>query len=203
MGIPLTATLADADGGVTGTTWQWSSADTASGTFADISGATSATYRPAEADLEKYLKATAAYTDSLDAGKSASATTASAVTVVDRVLVDNISNLQMHQDQRGRGGNHPAGTPTNLSGVPASVTFDRESSGEWRCHGAKPNTVYLHRNLGHRTDDDLEQVEMQVKLRHASGTLDRYGEDVEITAGNGYVVGDGGDHRFHHRRPAP
>ena len=132
MGIPLTATLADADGGVTGTTWQWSSADTASGTFADISGATSATYRPAEADLEKYLKATASYTDSLDAGKSASATTASAVTVVDRVLVDNISNLQMLLGStvassgmpglasRFMTGNHPAGY--KLSDVTIAVS---------------------------------------------------------------------------------
>ena len=38
MGIPITATLTDDDGGVTGTTWQWSSSDTAGGTFTDITG---------------------------------------------------------------------------------------------------------------------------------------------------------------------
>ena len=89
MGIPLTATLTDADGTITGTTWQWSSSDTADGTFTDITGAASARYRPAEADLEKYLKATATYADAGGAGKSASATAANAVHVVVRAFVDN------------------------------------------------------------------------------------------------------------------
>ena len=39
LGVEITATLADADGGVSGASWQWSSADSASGTFTDISGA--------------------------------------------------------------------------------------------------------------------------------------------------------------------
>ena len=79
MGIPMTATLTDADGSISGTTWQWSSSDTASGTFADISGATSATYRPAEADLTKFLKVTASYTDGHGPDKSATATATKAV----------------------------------------------------------------------------------------------------------------------------
>ena len=116
MGIPLTATLADDDGGITGTTWQWSSSDTASGTFTDITSATSATYRPAEADLQKYLKATASYTDSLGSGKSASATTTSAVIVEERSFLDNIGHLSVFSYRGGPGiasrfrtGGHPAG----------------------------------------------------------------------------------------------
>ena len=93
MGIPITATLTDDDGGVTGTTWQWSSSDTAAGTFTDISSATAATYRPAEADLEKFLKATASYTDAGGSGKSASGTAANAVHVVDRRFVNTHTRI--------------------------------------------------------------------------------------------------------------
>ena len=82
QGVPLTATLTDADGGVTGEMWQWSNSDTATGTSTDISGATSAAYTPAETDLDKYLKATVSYDDNHGSGKSASATTANAVGVV-------------------------------------------------------------------------------------------------------------------------
>ena len=71
VGVAITATLTDPDGGVTGTTWLWSSSDTLDGTYAAISGATSASYTPVAADHGKYLKATASYTNALAAGKSA------------------------------------------------------------------------------------------------------------------------------------
>ena len=118
MGIPLTATLTDDDGEVSGTTWQWSSSDTASGTFADISGAASATYRPAETDLEKYLRATASYTDSLASGKSASGTSTSAVNIVSDIwFLNNINTAHSTEfasggpgiTQQFTTGGHPAG----------------------------------------------------------------------------------------------
>ena len=59
----LTATLADPDV-VSGTpNWQWSKSDTMNGTFSNINGATSATYTPADTEVNKYLKATATYRD--------------------------------------------------------------------------------------------------------------------------------------------
>ena len=70
-GYAVTATLTDPDGGVTGTTWQWVSAASATGTFTDISGATSATYTPVDGDVSSYLRATASYEDALGPGKSA------------------------------------------------------------------------------------------------------------------------------------
>ena len=93
MGIPMTATLTDPDGSISGTTWQWSSSATASGTFADISGATSATYSPAEADLTKFLRATASYTDALASGKSAMATAANAVRASRVHIVSTLSQV--------------------------------------------------------------------------------------------------------------
>ena len=71
IGVELTATLTDSDGGVpdprelTGVTWQWaiSDDDDPDGTFEDISGATSDTYEPTAGDRFMYLRATAMYTD--------------------------------------------------------------------------------------------------------------------------------------------
>ena len=77
--VQVTATLTDPDG-VTGTTaWQWSRSDSQSGTYAPISSATSATYTPLDEDMEKFLKARASYDDDEDTGKTAEATTTSAV----------------------------------------------------------------------------------------------------------------------------
>ena len=135
MGIPITATLADDDGEITGTTWQWSSSDTASGSFTDITGAASATYRPAEADLTKFLQATASYTDSLGSGKSASATSTSAVTVVEgRVLLDTNSHRIFSTAAGGPGittlfktGNHPEGYKLSDVSMEVSGAFSTDT----------------------------------------------------------------------------
>ena len=77
----LTATLGDPDGGVTGVTWQWARDNTTGGTFDDIiSGATSESYTPVDADTDMYLRVTASYTDGHGTGKSTSAVSDYAVT---------------------------------------------------------------------------------------------------------------------------
>ena len=64
VGTALTAELMDSDVVTAGTvTWQWSRSMTMDGTFMDINGATSMTYRPVAADDGHYLKAKAMYTD--------------------------------------------------------------------------------------------------------------------------------------------
>ena len=70
----ITATLEDVDGGVTGKTWQWATASSrtsSSWTNATGTGSTSATYTPVNADVNKYLRATASYTDGQGSGKTA------------------------------------------------------------------------------------------------------------------------------------
>ena len=80
-GMELTATLSDDDGGVMDYTWQWSrSMDMSS--WMDISGATSMSYTPVEADDGYYLRATVMYTDAYGSGKSAMDTTTSKVNAV-------------------------------------------------------------------------------------------------------------------------
>ena len=79
VGQVITATLTDEDGGMTGQKWQWSSSETETGTYDDISGATSASYTPkmtvkddpattdvneaVAGDEGKYLRATVMYRD--------------------------------------------------------------------------------------------------------------------------------------------
>ena len=83
VGAALTASLTDPDGSVSNETWQWARSDTQGGPYADISGATSASYTPVSADVDKYLWATASYNDGYNtdpnAKTSAQGVTANAV----------------------------------------------------------------------------------------------------------------------------
>ena len=78
-GEELTAAVTDIDGAVSNLTWQWARGDSATGSFSDISGATSADYTSVAADVGKYLQATASYTDPEGSGKTANAVTSGAV----------------------------------------------------------------------------------------------------------------------------
>ena len=75
----LTATLDDPDDGVTGETWTWEKSADGSSNWTVISTATSDSYTPVAADEDKYLKATASYTDGEGSGKSAEAVSANPV----------------------------------------------------------------------------------------------------------------------------
>ena len=88
-GTVLTATLSDDDGGVADVTWQWSRSMTMDGTYENISGATSMTYDPVAGDDGYYLRAMAMYSDEYGSGKSAEATTTSAVSAdPNQALID-------------------------------------------------------------------------------------------------------------------
>ena len=73
-GTPLTATLEDGDGGVTGEMWQWARSENGRTGWTNISGAASSSYTPTVADEDFYLRATVTYTDRRG-GKSAEAVT--------------------------------------------------------------------------------------------------------------------------------
>ena len=74
-GTPLTATLEDGDGGVTGEVWQWARSENGRTGWTNISGAASSSYTPTVADEDSFLRATVTYTDRRGAGKSAEAIT--------------------------------------------------------------------------------------------------------------------------------
>ncbi len=75
VGVALTATLTDPDGGVTGVTWVWARSSDLSAWTA-IRGAASNSYTPVDADKGGYLRVTASYADGHGLGKSALATSA-------------------------------------------------------------------------------------------------------------------------------
>ena len=70
-GVPLTATLEDPDNSGT-PTWQWERNNGREG-WETIDGATAASYTPTAADGDRYLRATATYTDDFGSGKTAKA----------------------------------------------------------------------------------------------------------------------------------
>ena len=102
-GTPLTATLEDGDGGVTGQMWQWARSEDGRTGWINISGATSSSYTPTEADEDFYLRATVTYTDRRGAGKSAEG-----ITDRRRVPSENRRpSLPIHRDRPAhRAGEH-------------------------------------------------------------------------------------------------
>ena len=88
VGRTVAASLADADGGVSNSSWQWEKSPSGE-TWAQISGATSGSYRAVEGDLGSRLRATVSYDDGHGSGKSAISPATSEVTpppVVDITL---------------------------------------------------------------------------------------------------------------------
>ena len=67
---PVTATVSDPDGSVSGATWTWERSPNGSD-WENISGETSASYTPVTADINHLLWATALYTDRRGSGKTA------------------------------------------------------------------------------------------------------------------------------------
>ena len=78
VGVQLTAELDEGDEEVV-TGWQWARGASATGNFTNISGATSNTYTPDEADVGNFLRITVNYTDATFGLDSLNAVSASAV----------------------------------------------------------------------------------------------------------------------------
>ena len=76
VGSALEATLEDADGSVSGLTWTWERSTSRSSGWSPIAGAAARSYTPVGADLNHYLRVTAAYTDGEGTGKDAVAVSA-------------------------------------------------------------------------------------------------------------------------------
>ena len=76
---PLQATLADGDGNVSGSRWQWARSANGLTGWTNISGATSSSYTPKEEDGNFYLRASVTYTDRRGGRKSAEAVTSGPV----------------------------------------------------------------------------------------------------------------------------
>ena len=79
VGTPLTATLEDDDGSISGQTWRWSRSSNGRTNWIPITGANSSSYTPQQYDSDFFLRARVTYTDNRGSGKDASAVTAQKV----------------------------------------------------------------------------------------------------------------------------
>ena len=111
VGTALSASLSDPDGTVSGTTWQWARADTSTGAFADITDVTSASYTPVAADLNKYLRATASYTDPEGSGKSAAGVSANPVLALPNTLPTFSDSTVTRSVDENTAAGHAIGAP--------------------------------------------------------------------------------------------
>ena len=101
----LTASVTDIDGTLlSDVTWQWARGSLASGTFADIIGATSASYTPEVADLSQYLRVTATYTDLQGPDKTALAVTSGAIAPSNSDPTFSAENIRLYLDENTAGG---------------------------------------------------------------------------------------------------
>ena len=120
-GVEATASVTDPDGTVSSPSWRWARGDTATGSFSNISGATSASYTPVATDVGKYLRATVTYTDPEGSGKTASAVSSGAV---------GASNAEPTFDDGAmttRTLPENSGTGTNVGGVVAATDGDSDT----------------------------------------------------------------------------
>ena len=99
VGVPITATLKDDDGGVYGEMWQWYDGDFAADNPATnaIAGATSDTYAPKAGDIGNTLTAVVTYRDAAGADTDDSANAVAAAAV----LRDTRNKVPVFKDSKG------------------------------------------------------------------------------------------------------
>ena len=141
VGVAVTATLNDPDGGRSNASWQWKTAETAAGAGQDISGATGGSYTPVSGDQGKHLWATVTYDDVHGVGKSA--TSPRFVVGAARVRSDNGGGNDNPGNNEGEDLNQPPnGGPSKAVSQTISVAY---GSANYRVNegGAAQVTVRL------------------------------------------------------------
>ena len=101
-GRAIRATLHDRDKGVIGKTWQWARSANRNGGWADISGATSARYRPSNADAGMYLQARVSYDDAHGSSKRAQGVSTNEIPTPDIRVASLVSGLSIPGTSRSR-----------------------------------------------------------------------------------------------------
>ena len=149
-GTPLTATLEDGDGGVTGEEWQWARSPNGRGGWTNISGANSGSYTPTMADEDFFLRATVTYSDRRGAGKSTEAITGR------RVPSENRSPtfLSTEDGQRTVAENTRSGRDI---GAPVAAVDPENNSLTYALTGADAEAFTIVASTGQiRTKDNLD-----------------------------------------------
>ena len=152
VGTPLTATLEDLDGSISGLTWQWSGSGT---------GTNSATYTPVAGDIGDTLRVTASYTDGYSGPKdlpaSADNTVGSEVANNQAPVFENTSiTIQVAEDTTGD------------LGDPVAVT---DPDAETHPHHANLTYTLSGGNTALFTINDETTGQIQIRVREGA-TLD-------------------------------
>ena len=120
VGVQLTATLTDGDGGVTGASWQWAWSDDGRTGWTPISRATNRSYTPTDDDGDRYLRARVEYTDRRGGGKSAEGISNPVPTTNRRPLFPATETGQRTVNENSRAG-------TNIGAPVAAVDPERNA----------------------------------------------------------------------------
>ena len=148
-GTAATASVSDLDGNVTNPSWRWARGNTATGSFSDIGGATSATYTPVAADVLKYLRATVTYTDPQGSGKTASAVSSSAVGASNAEPAFSAdSATRTLPENSGAGVDVVGGSITATDGDSDTLTYSLASSGDHASFEIDSSTGQLKTKTG-------------------------------------------------------
>ena len=185
-GQAVTATLTDHDGTTSSESWQWSRSDTAGGTFAPISGATSNPYTPVAADVGKYLKATAMYTDPHDSGKSATSAASSQVVAGNRHPSFPSTETGMRSFDENTGGAAYIGDPvaaTDDDGDTLEYTLSGTDASSFHILGGS-GQIFLNSNVMYDYEDKSSYtviVSVSDKKDDAGGPDDVIDDTITVT----------------------
>ena len=127
-GIPVIAFVNDPDGGVSGETWQWYQGDAQGGPWSIITGQTSNSYTPADADEGRFFRVTATYSDVLGSGRSAEGVTDGPT--VSTVCIDQTNACS--QDDPG----------SLAIGAPARARIDGIADTDWFRFTTQADKIY-------------------------------------------------------------
>ena len=205
VGLPVTATLTDPDGSISGVTWQWTITDTTASTDptpnGDIEGATSDTYVPKAGDVGGTLTVTAMYDDghsSEDSGKKTAALAADAAAAVVEVDTRNKPPAFVDQDADMDGVQNTTAERKVDENTGALATDDAAADNAADNVGSvvtandpDPNTDPLIYTLS-GADAGLFRVRDNGQIEVASGTElnyeDRSSYEVTLTAEDSFVA---------------
>ena len=158
VGAAITAILADPDGSISGTTWQWAASSSQHGAYTNLSGngANTATYTPQSGDVNKYLQVTASYDDGKGSDKSANAVSATQT----RAEPGNSNNAPVFREVTSGTGYNCPGDPTPADEVCRHIP-KRTPIGEdvyYPTRATDPDRDEIRYSLG-GTDEELFRID--------------------------------------------
>ena len=129
---PLTATLTDGDGSVSGESWHWEKSQDGVTAWEAVNGTASDTYTPLQEDEGMYLRATVGYSDGEGLGKSAQGISSGAVQAEaeeesedsnpSEDEQDDQGTTENDEDDQGTNGNEDSGGSSGQENQPETFT---------------------------------------------------------------------------------